>query len=87
MILLFQSANRIARLPKPMLIDVNVVVYARGPAFYLYRVWLAPVVASVLGFLYGSFAAVLLHSGCDVRLAAGDCAEEGLAVVGEACDP
>lgn len=87
MILLFQPTDRIARLPKAVLIDVNVVVYARRPAFYLYRMWLAPVVATVLRFLYGSFTAVLLHSGCDVGLAAGDCAEEGLAVVGEAGDP
>ena len=87
MILLLQPTDRITRLPKPVLIDVNVVVYARSPAFYLYRVWLAPVVASVLGFLYGTFAAVLLHSGCDVWLAARDCAEESFAVVGEACDP
>jgi hypothetical protein len=87
MVLLFQTTDRIARLPKPVLVDVNIVVYACGPAFYLYRVWLAPVVATVLGFLHRPLAAVLLHSGCDIRLAAGDCAEEGLAVVGEACDP
>jgi len=49
--------------------------------------WLAPVIAPVLGFLYGSFAAVLLHPRCEIWLATGDGAEEGLAVVGEACDP
>ena len=87
MILLLQPTNRVARLSKPVLIDMHVVVYARGPAFYLNRMRLTPVVASVLGFLYGTFAAVLLHSGCDVWLAARDCAEESFAVVGEACDP
>ena len=87
MVLLLQPSDRIARLPKPMLIDMNIVVHARGPAFYLYRMRLTPVVATVLRFLYGPFAAVLLQSGCDVWLAAGNCAEEGLAVVGEACDP
>jgi hypothetical protein len=87
MVLLFQPSNRITRLPEPVLIDMDVVVYAIGPPFQLYCVWLAPMVASVLGFLYGSFAAVLLQSGGDFRLAAGNRAEEGLAVVGEACDP
>lgn len=87
MVLLLQSTNRIARLSKPVLIDMNVVVYTRGPAFNLYRMGLAPMVASVLRLLYRSFAAVLLQSRSDFRLAAGYCAEEGLAVVGEACDP
>ena len=87
MVLLFQPTNRITRLPEPVLIDMNIVVHARGPAFYLYRMRLTPVVATVLRLLYGSFAAVLLQPRCDLRLAAGDCAEEGLAVIGEACDP
>lgn len=87
MVLLLQPSNRIARLPKPVLIDMNIVVHAGGPAFYLYRMRLTPVVAAVVGFLYGPFAAVLLQSRCDVWLAAGDGAEEGFAVVGEACDP
>jgi len=33
MVLLFQPSNRITRLPKPVLIDMNVVVYAIGPSF------------------------------------------------------
>lgn len=87
MVLLLQPTDRIARLPKPVLVDMNVFVYARGPAFYLDRMRLAPVVAAVLGLLYRSLAAVLLHPRGELGLAAGDCAEECLAVVGEACDP
>ena len=87
MVLLLQPADRIARLPKSVLVDMNVVVHARGPAFYLDRMRLAPVVATVLGLLHSSFAAMLLHPGGQLRFAAGDSAEERLAVVGEACDP
>ena len=87
MVFLLQTADRITRLSKPVLIDMNIVVHVRGRAFYLYRMRLAPMVASILGLLHWSFAAVLLQPRCDLRLTAGDCAEEGLAVVGEACDP
>ena len=87
MILLLQKSNRITRLPKPVLIKVHIIVYARRPAFQLVRMRFAPVVASVFGFLHGAFAAVLLHLRGEVGLAAGDGAEEGFAVVGEACDP
>jgi hypothetical protein len=87
MILLFQQTNRVTRLTKSLLVEIHIIVYARGPAFQSIRMWFTPVVASILGFLYGPFAAVLLHSDREISLAAGDGAEEGFAVVGEACDP
>jgi hypothetical protein len=86
-ILLFQQTNRVTRLTKSLLVEIHIIVYARGPAFQSIRMWFTPVVASILGFLHGPFAAVLLHSNREISLAAGDGAEEGFAVVGEACDP
>jgi len=86
MILFLQPSNRITRLPEPVP-HVNILINTRGPLFKSGRMRLTPVVASIAGFLYGSFAAVLLHFGGEIRLAAGDRAEIGFAVVGEACDP
>lgn len=66
---------------------MNVVGDACGLIIRFLRMGPTPVVATVVGSLYGSLATVLLHLLRQISLATGNGAEESFRVVREARDP